>query len=117
MIEIFRPARDKLRALSKLNKDDMPNKVERANAIRVSLKDMGTFITETTKRYSTSRGEWLEERLWDYACKHWPNKDASGKILNTMYKKIAASEQKPSHSSHKASSTSSSKTDSDSRRN
>ncbi|KZZ86854.1 chromodomain helicase hrp3 [Ascosphaera apis ARSEF 7405] len=107
MVEIFRPARDKLRALSKLNKENMPNKVERANAIRCSLKDVGAFIEETTKRYPSPRGEWLEERLWDYVCKHWPNKDASGKILNTMYKKIAATEKKPSQSSHKDKPTSS----------
>lgn len=43
----------------------------------------------------------------DYVCKHWPNKDASGKILNTMYKKIAATEKKPSQSSNKDKPTSS----------
>lgn len=63
MIGIFRPARDKLKRLSRINKENIPDKVKRASEIRVVLKEVGSFIQETIKGAKQDR-DWLEKRLW-----------------------------------------------------
>ncbi|GFG02149.1 chromodomain helicase hrp3 [Aspergillus udagawae] len=86
---LFKPILSSLERVSGLTRDSMTSKARRASELRNLLGYIGGFIRKTLKgeNYMPS----LEIRLWEYvAINYWPNKEAGGRQLQTMYQKIVA---------------------------
>jgi len=58
---LFKPIREYLKRVSMVTKENYPNKAERAAEIRVLVRKIGDFITETVEGQSVPS---LGERLW-----------------------------------------------------
>ncbi|KIV88307.1 hypothetical protein PV10_08001 [Exophiala mesophila] len=93
MVMIFKPVRESLRKIKATTKSAIPDGQQRANELRVLLKQIGNFITEQVTELEEPN-ESVEKRFWDYAATYWPNKGIKGSELQTIHGKIVASDKK-----------------------
>ncbi|KAL6243123.1 ATP-dependent DNA helicase Hrp3 [Rhinocladiella similis] len=90
---LFKPVRESLKKIKATTKSAIPDSQQRANELRVLLKQIGNFITEQIADLDDNH-ESVEKRFWDYAATYWPNKGIKGQELQTIHGKIVASDNK-----------------------
>lgn len=82
-----------MKKIKATTKSAIPDSQQRANELRVLLKQIGNFITEQVADLDDNH-ESVEKRFWDYAATYWPNKGIKGQELQNIHGKIVASDNK-----------------------
>ncbi|KAI9800101.1 MAG: hypothetical protein M1825_004283 [Sarcosagium campestre] len=86
---LFRPVLESLKKVRAATKQNVKSKIERSQILKEQLTKIGYHIKDLCGQKSVANGkDKLEEELWSYVLKYWPNPDVVPTQLMEMYKRI-----------------------------